>query len=123
MRLNEILALIRSFFPKAKTSIERHEIREDFEYLSLRIQVNKYSIVIRETWIKNKLIRYGYQLLKNSTHILRYNNVPHHKNIETFPHHKHVKGEVKPLKDYSLQAFLNEAKNIIKHNNQQKQSN
>lgn len=28
--------------------------------------------------------------------ITRWNNTPHHPEVERFPHHKHVKGEDKP---------------------------
>lgn len=38
---------------------------------------------------KNK---YKYHLMKDDNLIFRYDNAPHHPEIESFPHHKHLEG-------------------------------
>ena len=56
---------------------------------------------------------YGYQLLVDDKPLLRYDNAPHHPEIETFPHHKHVGDRVEPLHSPSIEAFLEEAKSVV----------
>jgi hypothetical protein len=36
-----------------------------------------------------EILRYSYTYHKDATHIFRYDNAPHHREIPTFPHHKH----------------------------------
>jgi len=42
------------------------------------------------------ILRYRFQWQTAGELITRWNNAPHHPEVETFPHHKHVKGEEKP---------------------------
>jgi len=42
------------------------------------------------------ILRYRFQWQTGGELITRWNNAPHHPEMETFPHHKHVKGEDKP---------------------------
>lgn len=41
-------------------------------------------------------LRYRFQWQTEGELITRWNNAPHHPEVETFPHHKHIKGEYKP---------------------------
>ena len=50
--------------------------------------------------------------------LLRYDNAPHHPEIETHPHHKHVGDRVEPLHDHSLEALLEEAKQPLEQQGQ-----
>ena len=52
-------------------------------------------------------------LLIGKKAVMRYNNAPHHRQIATFPHHKHVKNQVKPLYEPSIEAFIKEVKEIL----------
>ena len=76
-------------------------------------KIGSYTLLVREIWIKNTLTRYGYQLLRNRSHVLRYDNAPHHPEVPTFPHNKHVGDDVEPLENPSLEKFLEEAKQIV----------
>jgi hypothetical protein len=38
--------------------------------------------------------------------MLRFDDAPHHKEIETFPHHQHEGEEIKPLKQPTFDHFL-----------------
>jgi len=53
---------------------------------------------------------------RNGNLITRWNNAPHHKDIETFPHHKHVgsKDNVQPSKEISLEDILGVIEEKIK---------
>lgn len=42
------------------------------------------------------ILRYRFQWQAAGELITRWNNAPHHPEVETFPHHKHVKVEDKP---------------------------
>lgn len=37
-----------------------------------------------------EILRYSYTYIKDTVHIFRYDNAPHHRDISTFPHHKHL---------------------------------
>nr|MDO8044883.1 DUF6516 family protein [Candidatus Baldrarchaeota archaeon] len=52
-------------------------------------------------------------LLIGKKAVMRYNNAPHHRQIATFPQHKHVKNQVKPLYEPSIEAFIKEVKEIL----------
>lgn len=42
------------------------------------------------------VLRYRFQWQTAEEFIARWNNAPHHPEVETFPYHKHVKGEGRP---------------------------
>jgi hypothetical protein len=42
------------------------------------------------------VVKYRFQWQVAGELIARWNNAPHHPEVETFPHHKHVKAEDKP---------------------------
>jgi hypothetical protein len=45
--------------------------------------------------------------------IFRYDNAPHHKDIDTFPHHKHTLKEVKPSREIGLAEVVSEIEIMI----------
>jgi len=51
------------------------------------------AVVVESTILKHLGYRYHFQDKDNKL-ILRYDNAPHHLEIETFPHHKHLPGKV-----------------------------
>ena len=88
-------------------------------YFKLRAIKHDYKIFISELLIKGSVIKYSYTLLYGEYDekvILRYDNAPHHPYIETFPHHKHKNDKVKPLKNHSIDSFIEEVESIIKEN-------
>ena len=109
MRLQEIQRLLRSFMPGIRIIKTRHERHEALEIVFIDAMYAGYRIIIREIWIGSVLKRYGYQLLHGETPLLRYDNAPHHPELDTSPHHRHIGSHVEPLKDYSLEAFLEES--------------
>jgi hypothetical protein len=45
--------------------------------------------------------------------LFRYDNSPHHFEIESYPHHKHTPGKIKPSNIPSIKDILNETSAII----------
>lgn len=64
------------------------------------------------------ILRYRFQWQTAGELITRWNNAPHHPEVETFPHHKHVRGqaEPKPSRATNLISVLKEieAKIVLK---------
>lgn len=67
-------------------------------------------IEIFEFYFSGNLLKYSYSYIKDDKLILRYDNAPHHPEIQTHPHHKHLKNEIQPLKKPILTEFINDAK-------------
>jgi hypothetical protein len=45
--------------------------------------------------------------------VFRYDNSPHHPEIDSYPHHKHTPGKIRPSKRPSLQDIINEISAMI----------
>lgn len=52
---------------------------------------------------------YRYQFVRRGTAVFRYDNAPHHPQIETFPHHKHVGAKILPVAEPEFSQALDEA--------------
>ncbi len=68
------------------------------------------KVIITEYISKGSVIKYSYTLIEKEKPLLRYDNAPHHKDIETYPHHKHLRNKVYALYKSSVEDFLNEVK-------------
>ena len=80
-------------------------------YDGSELYVVEKLIVERYTIIKS---RYSYQYQReNSDLILRYDNVPHHPDIETHPHHKHIGDDVVAAQPPDLSDVLHEIDGIL----------
>ena len=96
------------------TRVEKHFLVEDDEYVRVTVQcLGDVLISIREYVRAGIVVRYSYQLLVGGEDVLRYDNAPHHPEVETHPHHRHRGGRVHPLHNPSLQAFLEEVTRIL----------
>ncbi len=83
-------------------------------WFKIRAYLRENTVVdIYEYRIEGEVYRYSYALIVGSKRVLRYDNAPHHPEVETFPHHKHVGDRVEPLHSPSIEAFLEEAKNVV----------
>jgi hypothetical protein len=62
-----------------------------------------------------KVLRYRFQWQTEEGFIARWNNAPHHREVETFPNHKHVRGEEgpKPSRETNLASVLKEIEEEI----------
>ena len=70
-------------------------------------------IEVFEFLFLGRTIRYSYSFIKNEKPILRYDNAPYHKEIETYPHHKHLKDKIYALEIPQINTFIEE---VIKLN-------
>ena len=68
---------------------------------------------VRETYKDGKLIKYSYHLVKGNK-IMRWDNVPHHKEITTYPYHKHEDEKVKVSREMNIDIVLDEIKKRMK---------
>lgn len=75
----------------------------DNSYLDL------YEVVSTEKGYPTR-VHYAYTYVRDRQRIFRYDNAPHHPQIDTFPHHKHVgpKDKLEPSEEPSLTQVLQE---------------
>lgn len=81
---------------------------ESFYFLKIKaVLVDGSALHIRE-FVSEEEYNYSFQWQRNGNLIIRWDNAPHHRGIETFPHHKHVgsKDNVQPSKEISLEDIL-----------------
>ncbi len=104
MRVEEVLTLLRRFFPNASVKRVMHKRVRGVRIISIEAATENYRIIVREVWGGGDLSRYGYQLLRDDNNILRCDNAPHHK---------HRGSRVEPLENPSLENFLKEAKHMV----------
>lgn len=64
-------------------------------------------LYIRERYRKGELIKYSYHLIRVGR-IIRWDNVPHHKNMKTYPHHKHEDEKVVESEEMDINKVLAE---------------
>jgi len=117
-RAKQIIALVKKHFPGLRLAEKRIRRAKKTTVIRLRLVEDPVAIELREVWSGGSLIGYGYQLLLGNKPLLRYDNAPHHPEVETHPHHKHVGNRVEPLHDHSLEAFLEEARQLLEQQSQ-----
>lgn len=69
-------------------------------------------LYIRERYRKGELIKYSYHLIRVDR-VIRWDNVPHHKNVKTHPHHKHEDEKVIESKKMDVNKVLAELDALI----------
>ncbi|KPV63633.1 MAG: hypothetical protein AOA66_0765 [Candidatus Bathyarchaeota archaeon BA2] len=97
-KIQEIIANSRIV---ASTKIEYTKVLEHEGYMQgtltlidgSELRILEYTSISRG---KPTVLRYRFQWQTAEELIARWNNAPHHPEVESFPHHKHVKGEDKP---------------------------
>lgn len=85
----------------ASTNIEYTEVLDHEGYMrgtltlidGSELKLLEYTNISRG---QPTVLRYRFQRQTAGKLIARWNNAPHHPEVETFPHHKHVKGDDKP---------------------------
>ena len=72
------------------------------------------SIFATESSEKLSIDKYRLHYMNNAGQMLfRYDNAPHHPEIDTYPHHKHTSDKIVPSTMPSLKDILNEISAII----------
>lgn len=97
------------------TAIKIAEENPDTGHFRLKGYFNENEFIeIFQFYLKSVLLKYSYVYIMENKSILRFDNAPHHNELETFPDHKHIEEKVEELKDPSLKAFMAEIKEIRK---------
>jgi len=108
--LANLVALLESYPQIGDIRVTEYEVQEGKVWLlKLRCMLPKgYQLQIRLR-LREETIEYSYQLFRERP-FLRWDNAPHHPNLENFPHHFHNEEDVKypsalkgvPLDDLKL---------------------
>jgi len=73
-----------------------------------------HFVEVMDVEIGSKL-KYRYQCMDAKQGLIfRYDNAPHHPEVDTFPHHKHVSLQIETSREPSLSSVLLEILRIIK---------
>ena len=56
---------------------------------------------------------YRYSYVKGKKIVFRYDNCPHHREVNSFPHHKHIKNRVESVGEPNLAMVLREINETI----------
>ncbi len=93
--------------------IERYEIQDfrqwnDGLYYKLKIVFQNQSILFAREYMDESERNYSFHWQdQHDALIMRWDNAPHHKSIETFPHHKHdKKGFISANTELSIKEVL-----------------
>lgn len=85
----------------------------DFYYIKIKAKLAKGYLYIN-VYMSEKEYNYSFHWQKDDGKlIIRWDNSPHHKNIETFPHHKHINKAVESSKEISLRQVLKYIKKLM----------
>ena len=60
-------------------------------------------------------VHYAYTFMQNGERVFRYDNAPHHPEIDTHPHHKHagIQDRLSPTQEPALSQILNEIEKLL----------
>lgn len=120
---NNIIEMILVSSAVASFKILRKEVAEDDGYIRFKCKLLNGDIfefaeylVIHKNTVTLETYSYHWQKA-DGTLIKRWDNVPHHKELDTFPHHLHLaKGKVVRFSKITLKKILDEIeKTIIVH--------
>jgi hypothetical protein len=68
--------------------------------------IDSSKLFIRE-YIDPEERNYSYPWQKNNGELItRWDNAPHHKELNSFPHHKHKKGSILPSEPVTLEEII-----------------
>ena len=109
---SQIETIIKDCFIVTDFSINFDEIDINLGYLKGTLELINGSILlfIEYVEIMNNIVyrqKYKYQWqFENGDMIIRWDNVPHHKEMDTFPHHMHNDKGVYPSSDMNLKSVI-----------------
>jgi len=87
-----------------------------FYFLKIKAELIDGSVLYIREFVSEDEYNYSFQWQKDGKLVVRWDNAPHHKDVETFPHHKHVGSQdnVQPSKEISLEDILRVIEEKIK---------
>lgn len=85
---------------------------EDFYYLKIKSDIIDGSILHIRIYLSDKEYNYSFHWQKATGELLnRWDNAPHHSDIETYPHHVHTTDGISKSYAITLNDVLREIKN------------
>ncbi|WP_258084604.1 toxin-antitoxin system TumE family protein [Thermococcus thermotolerans] len=81
---------------------------EGFYFLKIKAGLRDGSVLYIREFVSEDEYNYSFQWQRGGELIIRWDNAPHHRRLETFPHHKHVssKDNIQPSREVSLEDIL-----------------
>lgn len=61
----------------------------------------------------SKIRRYSFHVLLGRRMVVRWDNAPHHPEVESFPHHRHAGRRIEAVKDMTVELVLAELQAMI----------
>ncbi|MCP5050409.1 MAG: hypothetical protein GY940_24815 [bacterium] len=87
---------------------------ENFYYLKIKSFIIDNSILHIKIYLSDKEYNYSFHWQKETEElIVRWDNAPHHRDIETFPHHMHTGEMVEESYNITLDDILKEIKHRL----------
>lgn len=109
---SQIEAIIKDCPIVTDFSINFDEIDINLGYLKGKLELIDGSILffieyfeIKDIIVYRQKYKYQWQF-ENGDLIIRWDNVPHHKEMDTFPHHMHTDKGVYPSSDMNLKSVI-----------------
>ncbi len=115
---HEIEQIINSFDGVVSINLEKRIINDSFGIYKGQVEFKRGVLdlleVVRISDTGDPLkMKYKYHFRDHDDMmIFRYDNVPHHPEIDTFPHHKHDKDRITGSVEPDLTEVLKEIKNL-----------
>ncbi|RJS73950.1 hypothetical protein CW696_00340 [ANME-2 cluster archaeon] len=121
---------IRRYFDELKLYLVTHPIVESFEmicekigekegYLRVTIGLPDNSVMYCFEYVLSdgsiEISKYSFHWQDMAGNLIcRWDNAPHHPELDNFPHHIHTKGKVGASSETNLRKVLSEAKAVLK---------
>jgi hypothetical protein len=84
---------------------------EDFYYLKIKSDIINNTTLFIKIYLSDTEYNYSFHWQDEEGElIIRWDNAPHHQEIETYPHHKHTPLGIEKSYDITLNDVLNEIK-------------
>jgi len=83
----------------------------DEKLIAIAYLVNTSVLHIRERYKDGELVKYSYHFMKGNK-VIRWDNVPHHKEISTYPHHMHENDKIRESRKMDICMVFEEIETI-----------
>jgi len=88
---------------------------EDFYYVKIKSYIVNDGILHIKIYLSDEEYNYSFHWEKETEELMiRWDNAPHHQEIETFPHHMHTTDAIKKSYIITLDDVLKYIKNQLK---------
>ena len=114
MPVSEINALRKSEIVKRVIHSHVDSTGEESYVLKIRAElINGWLLDFFEHGADKNRRRYSFHVFQSRKMIIRWDNAPHHPEVESFPHHKHVRGKIEASNEMTLALVLSELQKMM----------